>query len=146
MHFRMPYHIKEFVNTSHVFILTLYMSEQELICKLLHTASSSFKPKMLNNLANNLFSDASSLLRKLTFLFNTCNLRGKVLVKYMQFIIVILSKVLKVLRKARNSALSSRRKAVEFRSRASKEYYKTGTQQDFSNEIITVSFDWKFFP
>ena len=60
------------------------MSEQEPMCKLVHTVSSSFKPKMLNNLANNLFSEASSLVKKLTFLFNNWNLRGKVLVKYMQ--------------------------------------------------------------
>ena len=46
------------------------MSEQEPICKLMHTASSSFKPTMLNNLANNFISDASSSLRKLIFLFN----------------------------------------------------------------------------
>ena len=35
------------------------MSEQKPICKLIHTASISFKPKMLNNLANNMFSYAS---------------------------------------------------------------------------------------
>ena len=37
------------------------MSEQEPICKLMHTASSSFKPKMLNNLA--LFSDALCFIK-----------------------------------------------------------------------------------
>ena len=64
----------------------------------------------------------------------------------MQLLIVLLSKVLKILPKAKETGFCKRFTPVLFKSMASTEYINIGTQQRFNNETMTDSFVAKWHP